>query len=187
MTSANIGTPEEHSIKDLHLYHLNPRVGDVEEIAASMQVNGIYKPLVVNRGTHTGRPMEVLAGNHSLKAMRLLAEQHPGDPQWTVAQCWVVDVDDQQASKIVLVDNRAADLGSYDDDTLAELLDTLHELDGTGYSLDDLLALQTEDAEDFEPEDDYDSGLDSFDARPCQACGYDTANNPEGLAPWRED
>ena len=53
--TANIGTPQQHDIKDLKIYHQNPRVGDVEAIAQSLQVNGAYKPIVVNRGTHTGR------------------------------------------------------------------------------------------------------------------------------------
>ncbi|MDX3097732.1 hypothetical protein PV417_24845 [Streptomyces sp. ME19-03-3] len=42
--------------------HPNPRTGDVDAIAESLRVNGRYKAIVVNRGTHTGRPNEVLAG-----------------------------------------------------------------------------------------------------------------------------
>ena len=130
--TANIGTPQQHEIKDLKIYHQNPRVGDVEAIAQSLQVNGAYKPIVVNRGTHTGRPNEVLAGNHTLKAHRLLVER--GDSQWATIATWVVDVDDEQAARIVLADNRTADLGSYDNDDLLELLGSLDDgLEGTGY------------------------------------------------------
>ena len=154
----NIGTAERHSIADLNLYHRNPRTGDVATIAASMAANGVYKPIVVNRGTHTGRPMEVLAGNHSLKAMRLLTEQHPDDPRWRTADCWVVDVDDDRAARIVLVDNRSADLGTYDDRLLADVLAGLnHDLDGTGYDLDDLADLS-------EALDGLDDGDDLGDA-----------------------
>lgn len=63
-TTAGIGTLEQHDPTDLALYHKNPNVGDVDAIAGSLLVNRQYRPVVVNRGTHTGRPMEVLAGNH---------------------------------------------------------------------------------------------------------------------------
>lgn len=130
--TANIGTPQQHNINELKLYHQNPRVGDTESIAQSLQVNGAYKPIVVNKGSHTGRPNEVLAGNHTLKAHRLLVEQ--GESQWATIATWVVDVDDEQAARIVLADNRTADLGSYDNDDLLELLGSLDDgLEGTGY------------------------------------------------------
>lgn len=139
---ASIGTPETLDIADLNLHHANPRRGNVEAIAASMAVNGVYKPLVVNRGTHTGRPMEVLAGNHSLRALRLLTEQQPDETRWRRADCWIVDVDDDRATRIVLADNRTADLGDYDERRLAAALESLDgDLDGTGYDLDDLADL----------------------------------------------
>jgi hypothetical protein len=114
----------------LHTYHRNPRQGDTAAIRASLTVNGQYRPLVTNRGTHTGRPDEVLAGNHTLMAAR--------DAGWAeVAVCWV-DVDDDHAARIVAADNRTADLGDYDERLLAELLGDLPDLAGTGYDEDDL-------------------------------------------------
>ena len=143
MTTANIGKPENLNIADLNNFHSNPRLGDVEAIAASLQANGQYKPIVVNRGTYTNRPMEVLAGNHTLKAMRLLTEREPDNPRFTEAACWVVDVDDDRANRIVLADNRTADLGTYQDDILKELLESLEDdFDGTGYSPDDVELLE---------------------------------------------
>lgn len=143
--TANIGTPETLPIAQLNLHHQNPRLGDIEAIKTSMATNGIYKPIVVNRGTYTNRPYEVLAGNHSLKAMRELAEENPTDTRWQQVQAWVVDVDEERATKIVLADNRTADLGDYDNSTLLALLATVeHDLDGTGYTetdYDDLAAL----------------------------------------------
>jgi len=138
----NIGTYERHDISTLAIYHKNPRVGDVTPIAGSLRANGVYKPIVVNRGTHTGRPMEVLAGNHTLKAHRLLAEEEPDDKRWAKIDCWMVDVDDDRASRIVLADNRTADLGSYDNAALLELLEGLEGgVEGTGYGDDDVAAL----------------------------------------------
>lgn len=60
-----------------------------------------------NKGTYTGRPLEVLAGNHTLEAMRRLAEQNPEDPRWQTVDVWEVDVDDQRAAKIVLTESLA--------------------------------------------------------------------------------
>lgn len=139
MTTPGIGDTRTLPTTQLNMFHKNPRRGDVEAIAGSLQAHGQFRPIVVNKGTHTGRPMETLAGNHTLKAIRLLAERNPDDPRWQQVECYVVDVDDDRASRIVLADNRTADLGSYDDESLLDLLETVdHDLDGTGYDYDDL-------------------------------------------------
>lgn len=125
---------EQVPVESLTPFHKNPRKGDVGVIAESLKVNGQYRPLVVNTGTRTGRPDEVLAGNHTLEGAKLAG----------LEQVWIVrvDVDDEAASRIVAADNRTADLGGYDDRLLAELLGDLEDLGGTGYDesdLDDLL------------------------------------------------
>jgi hypothetical protein len=113
------------AIDQLRHFHTNPRNGDVEAIAESIKEFGQFRPIVVNHGTETGRPNEVLAGNHVLMAMRALGKE-------TVEVDWV-DVDDETASKIVLIDNRSTDLSSYDGDALADLIRTVSDLAGTGY------------------------------------------------------
>ena len=130
----------DFDVNELASYHKNPRRGDVDAIARSLAVNSQYRPIVVNIGTHTGRPLEVLAGNHTLAGARQLG--------WPTIQATTVDVDDLAAARIVAADNRTADLGGYDDDVLVELLQQLADddtgLDGTGYTddaLDALLAL----------------------------------------------
>lgn len=70
-----LGHTQTIPTNQLHTHHKNPRRGDVQAIADSLRVNGQFRPIVVNRGTHTGRPMEVLAGNHTLMAARDLAEE----------------------------------------------------------------------------------------------------------------
>lgn len=119
---------------DLRTYHRNPRQGDVPTIVSSLRTNGQYRALVVNRGTHTGRPNEVLAGNHTLIAAR--------EAGWETIDVSFVDVDDDQAARIVAVDNRASDKASYDDRLLLELLADLPDLDGTGYDPGDLEDLE---------------------------------------------
>lgn len=156
MTSTmNIGRHAQYPLTDLNRFHKNARRGDVEAIMGSIVANGVYRPIYVNKGTYTGRPLEVLAGNHTLEAMRRLAEQNPEDPRWQTVDVWEVDVDDQRAAKIVLADNRASDLATYNDETLLDILQDLPDLTGTGYTdndLADLIASMT--GEELEPEDD---------------------------------
>ena len=136
---------------ELSTYHKNPRRGDIDAIARSLEVNGQYRAIVVNLGRKTGRPLEVLAGNHTLAAARQLG--------WTQITATTIDVTDSEAARIVAADNRTADLGDYDADALAALLRDLDDLDGTGYTDDDLGALLGPDpapgsADYLEPGDD---------------------------------
>jgi DNA modification methylase len=126
----DLQTVQAH-VADLHTYHRNARQGDIGAIAVSLNVNGQYRPIVVNRGTHTGRPDEVLAGNHTLMAARELG--------WPTIAAVYVDVDEHAATRIVLADNRTADLGTYDEGALADLIRSLDgEYAGSGYDGDDL-------------------------------------------------
>ncbi|WP_199731542.1 DNA modification methylase [Leucobacter sp. OH1287] len=114
----------------------NPRRGDVDAIAASLEKRGQYKPIVVNAGSKTGRANEVLAGNHTLRAARGLG--------WSEIQCVFVDVAADEAAQIVAADNRIADLGGYDLGDLLAVLEAAGDLDGTGYSGSDFDALVRE-------------------------------------------
>jgi DNA modification methylase len=120
-------------VGQLRTYHRNPRRGAVAKIAESLKVRGQYRPLVVNVGTHTGRPFEVLAGNHTLAAAISLG--------WSTVEATTVDVDDEGAAQIVLADNRLADLGTYDEADLLEVLQAAGDLAGTGYDDRDLARL----------------------------------------------
>lgn len=129
---------------ELALYFRNPNLGNVPTIKSSLRVHGQYKPVVVNRGTHTGRPNEVLAGNHTLKALRELLAEEPDNAAWRAIDGYVIDVDNDQAAAIVLVDNKSAEDGlGYDSQILANLLGGLPTLEGTAFTADeysDLLA-----------------------------------------------
>jgi len=134
-------------VADLRTFHRNPRKGSVPAIRRSLEINRQYKPIVACRGTYTGRPGEVLAGNHTLLAAR--------DLGWrTLVVVWV-DVDDDQAARINLADNRVAELGEgYDDQLLLELLGSLPDLDGTGYDPGDFDVLEALYRSDTELADD---------------------------------
>ena len=106
----------------------NVRQGDVGAIATSLNLNGQYRPIVVHKSTNN-----ILAGNHTYKAAVSL--------DWTHIAITYVDCTDEQALKILLADNKANDLASYDDSALADLLKDLvggPGLDGTLYELSDL-------------------------------------------------
>lgn len=112
----------------------NVRVGDVQLIKESLQHHGQYRPIVVQESTN-----HILAGNHTFKAAKELG--------WDTIEATFIDVDNDQALRILLMDNRANDKATYDTDELVglldQLLDTDLELTGTGFSmgdLDDLLA-----------------------------------------------
>lgn len=125
-------------IDDLQVYHANPRVGDLDEIAKSLHINGQFKPIVVNVGTETGRENEVLAGNHTMLAARReltwqAADKMHEKPVWTHIVCSFVDVNDDDAKKIVLADNATSDKAGYDQEVLAKLINDIPDIEGTGF------------------------------------------------------
>lgn len=123
-------TVRDMPVTDLALLPGNPRQGDIGAVAESMRVNGVYQPIIVNKGTHTGRPYEVIAGNHRAQAAQQLG--HDTIP------AVILDVNDEQAARIALADNRTSDLADYDTDALVVMLQGLPDLTGTGYDGDDL-------------------------------------------------
>lgn len=109
----------------------NARRGDVERIRESIRRHGQYRALVVRA---TGDELVILAGNHTRDALASEGHEH--------ARCEVVTCDDDEARRINLADNRLAEIGTYDEDALAELLSYLDgDYDGTGYTAEDVDAL----------------------------------------------
>src|SRR5215211_1875193 len=84
--------------------------------------------IVVNRPR-----MEVLCGDRTLLAAREFG--------WSALDATFVSVDEEQAKRILLVDNRTSDLAGYDLPALADLLKDLPDLEGTGYDQAELGAL----------------------------------------------
>lgn len=114
----------------LEPYPGNARQGDVGAICVSLDTLGQYTPLVVQRETR-----RILVGNHTWMAVQALG--------WPLVEVVWVDCDEDTARKIVVADNRTADLGDYRPDDLVTLLTSIEDLTGTGWDgddLDDLLA-----------------------------------------------
>ena len=117
-------------VETLKEFEGNPRKGNVKALVESLQANGQYRPIVVQKSTR-----QILAGNHLWKAAQELG--------WKEISIIELDVDDTQAKKIVAADNRLADMGVYDEQKLLDLLGEI-DLVGTGYvpaDVDDLLAM----------------------------------------------
>lgn len=115
------------------LKHLdgNPRVGNVEAVAKSYDKFGQRKPIVATKdGT-------VISGNHQLAAAKQLG--------WYKIAVLFTDDDELTAKAFALADNRTSDLGTYDEDFLADMLGSvasdLELLEATSFDEKDLLAL----------------------------------------------
>jgi ParB-like chromosome segregation protein Spo0J len=106
----------------------NPRSGDIGAIVESIKNNGWHGVVVCQKSTR-----KILVGNHRVKAaIELGLDSIP--VQWA-------DVDDQRARAILLADNRASDLGTYDDEILARVVyETAVDglLGATGYDIEDM-------------------------------------------------
>jgi len=138
MSKITAGTQTAVTVTKLKHHPINPRRGDVDAIAESLKYHGQYRPVVVQKSTNF-----ILAGNHTVKAAKKLG--------WKTVNVTYVDCDDQTALKILLADNRLNDLSDYDHLSLKALLETLPELDGSGFSPNDLQELDDIINEPFEP------------------------------------
>ncbi|MBC8296721.1 MAG: DNA modification methylase [Pelagibacterales bacterium] len=119
------------NIDKLSFLEGNPRQGDIEAVAKSYKQFGQRKPIVATTD-HV-----VIAGNHQLAAAKQLG--------WDEIAVVITDDDELTAKAFALADNRTAELGSYDDDLLADLLSEVSSvpelMDSTGFTEDDLFDL----------------------------------------------
>lgn len=141
---AKLGNVEVHYalMSEIDLHPENANVGNIEAIAESIRVNGFYAPIIVQASTGY-----IMAGNHRYQAAKKLGmEQVP---------VVYLDVDDTEAKRIMVADNRTTRLGHDDSELLTQLLEDLGDTEiglmGTGYSHADLQTLL--DGQDkFDPE-----------------------------------
>lgn len=120
-------------IDSVEAHPKNVRQGDIGAISESLKAHGQYRPIVVDERTNF-----ILAGNHTWKAAKALG--------WSEINAGFIKTkDDDEALRILLADNRANDLATYDDTGLTELLKQLSETEigliGTAFDGDDLDAL----------------------------------------------
>lgn len=123
----------------------NANQGDVDALEESVAVNGFYQPVIVQASTGY-----IIAGNHRWEVARKMgAESIPAI---------FLDVDDEQARRMMVADNRITRLGSDDPSQLLDLLDSLAGTDygllGTGFDSATLQRLldEAEEPLQFDPE-----------------------------------
>jgi len=102
----------------------NPRQGHDETVGESIAQNGFYGAILVQRSTN-----RIIAGNTRYRqALAAGASFAPG---------FVCDVDDDQARRILLVDNRSSDMATMNDSSLTALLASIADSErgfyGTGF------------------------------------------------------
>jgi DNA modification methylase len=100
-------------IENLQALPGNPRLGDVDAVAKSLQRFGQRKPIVARKDDGV-----IIAGNHTWQAAKKLG--------WTEIAVAFVGDDDVTAKAYALADNRTAELGSYDEQALIDLIEEVH-------------------------------------------------------------
>lgn len=116
----------EHPVEGLTEHPENPRRGDDESVAESVDTWGFFGAILVQRSTG-----HVIAGNTRLRVAQQAGSAH--------VPAFVLDVDDDTARGILLADNRMSDLATYDEGLLVAALQAMGgDLTGTGYTEDDL-------------------------------------------------
>lgn len=142
------------NIDEIHTHPSNVRQGDVGAICESLKAHGQYRPIVFQQSTK-----RILAGNHTWKAAKALG--------WQQIAATPIICDDQQALRILLADNKANDLATYDEPELVELLKQLADTDegllGTLFDEDELDSLIA-DQSHFELPTDVDDVPDNVPA-----------------------
>jgi hypothetical protein len=126
---------EDVPVSEIAEHPDNVNLGNVESIKESIRVNGFYAPLLVQASTGY-----ILVGNHRFRAARELG--------LVTIPAIFMDVEDEQAMRIMLADNRTARLG-HDDLTaleaaLTQLAESEKGLLGSGYTHLDLAKLLTD-------------------------------------------
>lgn len=123
---------EEIPVSEITEHPDNVNIGNVESIKESIRVNGFYAPLLVQASTGY-----ILVGNHRFRAARELG--------LVTIPAIFMDVEEEQAMRIMLADNRTARLGHDDlgalEAALSQLAESEFGLLGSGYTHADLSKL----------------------------------------------
>ena len=160
-------------IAELQTMKGNPRRGDIDALARSLDRFGQRIPIVASKPSKRAKLRTVYAGNHRLEAARQLG--------WD--QIPVIDADDlseRDRKAFALADNRISEIGYSDRDDLRVILEALDDEELLGEAgFDDKMLAELLDMEkldldesDFEPTDG--SNMPRLDERApvkCPNCG----------------
>lgn len=121
----------------------NANNGDVEEIVASMQIVGCYRPIYAS-----ARSGHIVGGHHVYEA--LLSQGHQRVPVK-----WVDCQSDEDELRVLAADNAIAKRSRMDPGLELDMLEALHGTElglvGTGYEVEDLTFLRGDVNDPFVP------------------------------------
>jgi len=117
-------------VDDLKPHPDNPNRGSVDDLQTSLEQFGQFRSIVATKD------LTILAGHHLWQAAKELG--------YKTMRVDILDVDDKTGRKIMLADNRLADLGMGPDlDLLLKNLEELHgDIAGTGFDEEYLRMLE---------------------------------------------
>jgi ParB-like chromosome segregation protein Spo0J len=147
-------------VSDLKLHPKNPKKGNVDAIGESIDHNRFYGAIYVQKSTGF-----MLAGNHRWQAAVAKGLE--------LVPIIEIDCDDATAERILLGDNKIAELGSYDDRAVLALLEAQKQrsgsLAGTGYKDEDLVRLATK----YAPPQKFQEYTEAVKVHyQCPSCGF---------------
>lgn len=165
---ASIVRSEAVPVDSITTHPENANRGNIAAIARGLSEHGQYRRIVVHDQTR-----QILAGNTTYRAAR-------DKLGWTHIDADFVSCTPEKARAILAWDNRARDLGEYDDTALLELLEQI-ESDGNllaaGFDDDDLddLRAKLEEDDDLPDVNEANIKLDfkGIDARKEDAASYE--------------
>lgn len=128
---------------------------NIEAIKKSLEQNPQYRPFVVQRSTGI-----VLVGNGMLQAMREMG----------MTEGWAEyrDLDDAQAAKLALTDNRTGDLAEWDEDVLKSVMVDLggEDADIAGWDGEEIASfIDPPEADNYATRTNEIYNLDTYDAK----------------------
>lgn len=123
----------------------NPKRHAIEDLILAFTRFGYTQPLL-----RCNRVGKLAAGHGRLEALKQMRSRDMSPPKGITSD-WRVPVivdwaseNDAEFNAYLAADNHLTEKGGWDNHELFELLDSLDDLDGTGYSLEDIRALEQE-------------------------------------------
>lgn len=142
-------------IDELEPHPNNARNGDLGVIMRSLREFGQFRRLVVNR--HSGH---IVMGNHTWAAMRQVGFGHADVD-------YIDEPDPDRELAMVLADNRASDLATWNDALLHRQLKEMGDTERIGWTDEDLARLEASQLADLSP-------LQQHDNAAAEAADYQT-------------
>jgi DNA modification methylase len=153
-------------LSSLQIAARNPKKHALDQLGGSISRFGYVEPIIIDE--RTGRMVAGHGRRETLLRMRDSGEQPPTgvtqkDNDWfvPVVRGWA-SKSDKDAEAYLLASNRHVELGGWDDPELAKLLQEI-DLEGTGFTQDDLIELLDATAEPVELQGDPDEVPDEPD------------------------